>query len=67
MSIGGGSNSVGAARFLPGSEVALVAGDCTAAAVYVKRSVAGRDGNSNDVVDAQNTPKARYEVILCDR
>lgn len=65
---GGGSSSVGAGRFLPDSEVALAAGCCVAAAVYVKRSVAGRDRNNNDVVDAQNTPKARREVILkCDR
>lgn len=61
---GGGSSSVGAGRFLPDSEVALAAGCCVAAAVYVKRSVAGRDKNNNDVVDAQNTPKARREVIL---
>lgn len=64
---GGGSSSVGAGRFLPGSEVALAAECCAAAPVYVKRSVAGRDRNNNDVVDAQNTPKARQKVILCDR
>lgn len=33
----------------------------------MKPSVAGRDRNNNDVVDAQNTPKARRKVILCDR
>lgn len=61
---GGGSSSAGAGRFLPCSEVALAAGCWAAAAVYVKPSVAGRDGNNNDVVDAQNTPKARRKVIL---
>lgn len=64
---GGGSSSAGAGRFLPGSEVALAAGCCDAAAVYVKPSVAGRDRNNNNVIDAQNTPKARRKVILCDR
>lgn len=65
---GGGSSSAGAGRFFPGSMAALAAGCWAAAAVYVKRSVAGRDRNNNDVVDAQNTPKARREVILkCDR
>ncbi|CAB3231204.1 unnamed protein product [Arctia plantaginis] len=64
---GGGSSSAGAGRFLPGSEVTLAAGCWAAAAVYVKRSVAGRDRNNNDVVDAQNTPKARRKVTLCDR
>lgn len=61
---GGGSSSAGAGRFLPCSEVAPAAGCWAAAADYVKRSVAGRDRNNNDVVDAQNTPKARRKVIL---
>lgn len=64
---GGGSSSAGADRFLPDSDVTLAAGCWAAAAVYVKRSVAGRDRNNNDVVDAQNTPKARRKVTLCDR
>lgn len=64
---GGGSSSAGAGRFLPGSEVVPAAGCWAAAAVYVKPSVAGRDRNNNDVIDAQNTPKAQHKVILCDR
>ncbi|GBP23067.1 hypothetical protein EVAR_13086_1 [Eumeta japonica] len=59
---GGGSSSGGAGRFFPGSGTALAACCCAAVAVYVKRSVAGRDRNNNDVVDAQNTSKARHKT-----
>ncbi|CAG9567335.1 unnamed protein product [Danaus chrysippus] len=63
---GGGSSSAGAGRFLPGSEVVPAAGCWAAAAVYVKPSVAGRDRNNNDVIDAQNTPKAQHKNKLCE-
>lgn len=68
-STGGGSWSAGAGRFLL-SGAWLPAGCGAPAVVYVKPSVAGRDGNNNDVVDAQNIHLKlgkRWIKKLCNR